>query len=119
MTAARRLAAILAVDVAGYSRLMGEDDAGTTRAVGEHREAARPIAFNASDRFTSTPAVGSALNSAHFQTAAPCQGLRRGLRTSRARSCLRPVDADEMTPLALMNRPRGSSPRHCARAGAD
>ncbi len=29
MTAARRLAAILAVDVVGYSRLMGEDDAGT------------------------------------------------------------------------------------------
>src|SRR5271165_5015488 len=29
MTAARRLAAILAADVAGYSRLMGEDEAGT------------------------------------------------------------------------------------------
>ena len=28
MTAARRLAAILAVDVGGYSRLMGEDEAG-------------------------------------------------------------------------------------------
>ena len=27
MTATRRLAAILAVDVAGYSRLMGEDEA--------------------------------------------------------------------------------------------
>jgi class 3 adenylate cyclase len=31
MTAARRLAAILAVDVVGYSRLMGEDAAGTAR----------------------------------------------------------------------------------------
>ena len=31
MTAARRLAAILAVDVVGYSRLMGEDEAGTAR----------------------------------------------------------------------------------------
>ena len=29
MTATRRLAAILAVDVVGYSRLMGEDEAGT------------------------------------------------------------------------------------------
>jgi len=47
MTAARRLAAILAVDVVGYSRLMGEDEAGTTRV---HREAARPITFNATDR---------------------------------------------------------------------
>ena len=43
MTAARRLAAILAADVAGYSRLMGEDEAGTARAVREHRDAARPI----------------------------------------------------------------------------
>ena len=31
MTADRRLAAILAVDVVGYSRLMGEDEAGTAR----------------------------------------------------------------------------------------
>ena len=29
MTTTRRLAAILAVDVAGYSRLMGEDEEGT------------------------------------------------------------------------------------------
>ena len=43
MTAARRLAAILAADVVGYSRLMGEDEAGTARAVRERREAARPI----------------------------------------------------------------------------
>ena len=35
MTAACRLAAILAADVVGYSRLMGEDKAGTARAVGE------------------------------------------------------------------------------------
>jgi hypothetical protein len=35
MTASRRLAAILAIDVVGYSRLMGEDEAGTARAVGE------------------------------------------------------------------------------------
>jgi hypothetical protein len=39
MTAARRLAAILAVDVAGYSRMMGEDEAGTALAVRDWREA--------------------------------------------------------------------------------
>jgi class 3 adenylate cyclase len=33
MTAARRLAAVLAADVVGYSRLMGEYEAGTARAV--------------------------------------------------------------------------------------
>src|SRR5262249_37424788 len=43
MTAARRLAAILAADVAGYSRLMGEDEAGTAKIVCERREAATPI----------------------------------------------------------------------------
>jgi TolB-like protein/class 3 adenylate cyclase len=43
MSPSRRLAAILAADVVGYSRLMGEDEAGTARAVREHREAAGPI----------------------------------------------------------------------------
>ena len=40
MTAARRLAAILAADVVGYSRMMGEDEAGTAKSVRESREAA-------------------------------------------------------------------------------
>ncbi len=43
MTATRRLAAIMAIDIVGYSRLMGEDEAGTARSVREHREAARPV----------------------------------------------------------------------------
>ena len=43
MTAARRLAAILAADVVGYSRMMGEDEAGTATLVCERREAAKPI----------------------------------------------------------------------------
>jgi class 3 adenylate cyclase len=33
----RRLAAILAADVAGYSRLMGLDEAGTARILRDHR----------------------------------------------------------------------------------
>ena len=40
MIATPRLAAIIAVDVVGYSRLMGEDEAETALAVREHREAA-------------------------------------------------------------------------------
>ena len=39
----RRLAAILAADVVGYARLMGEDEAGTALRVREHRDAARLI----------------------------------------------------------------------------
>ena len=42
MTAIRRLAAILAADVAGYSRLMGSDEAGTAQVLREHRAGADP-----------------------------------------------------------------------------
>ena len=37
MTTTRRLAAILAADVAGYSRLMGADEVGTLEALKAHR----------------------------------------------------------------------------------
>ena len=37
MTAARRLAAILAADVVGYSWLMGKDETSTAKAVRERR----------------------------------------------------------------------------------
>ena len=43
MTASRKLAAILAADVVGYSRMMGEDETGTASLVRERREAAQPI----------------------------------------------------------------------------
>ena len=43
MIAVRRLAAILAADVDGYSRLMGKDVAETAKAVRKRREAATPI----------------------------------------------------------------------------
>ena len=44
MTASRKLAAILTADVVGYSRLMGEDEAGTAQAVREGHAAAEAIA---------------------------------------------------------------------------
>ena len=43
MAASRKLAAILAADVVGYSRMMGEDEAGTAEGVRERREAVLPI----------------------------------------------------------------------------
>jgi adenylate cyclase len=39
----RRLAAVLAADVAGYSRLMGIDEAGTARRLREHFSALQPV----------------------------------------------------------------------------
>ena len=58
MTAARRLAAILAADVVGYSRLMGEDEAGTALSVRAHREAARPIVAGFGGRIVKTTGDG-------------------------------------------------------------
>ena len=43
MTASRKLAAILAADVVGYSRMMGQDEAGVAALVRERRETVQPI----------------------------------------------------------------------------
>jgi tetratricopeptide (TPR) repeat protein len=58
MAEIRKLTAIMAVDVVGYSRLMGEDEAGTARAVEEHRNAARPIVAALGGRIVKTMGDG-------------------------------------------------------------
>ena len=68
----RRLAAILAVDVVGYSRLMGEDEAGTARAVREHREAARPIVAGFGGRIVKTTGDGLLLEFPSVVAAVEC-----------------------------------------------
>ncbi len=72
MTATRRLAAILAADVVGYSRLMGEDEAGTARAVSEHREAARPIIASRGGRIVKTTGDGLLLEFPSVVAAVEC-----------------------------------------------
>ena len=72
MTAARRLAAIMAIDVVGYSRLMGEDEAGTARAVREHREAARPIVARLGGRIVKTTGDGLLLEFPSVVEAVEC-----------------------------------------------
>src|SRR5271155_1118310 len=72
MTAARRLAAILAADVVGYSRLMGEDEAGTAKAVREHREAARPIVAGLGGRIVKTTGDGLLLEFPSVVAAVEC-----------------------------------------------
>src|SRR5207253_5248612 len=54
----RRLAAILAADVAGYSRLMGLDEAGTAQALREHRTAADPLIAQHGGRIVKTTGDG-------------------------------------------------------------
>ena len=58
MSAARRLAAIFAADVAGYSRLMGLDEAGTARALREHRSAADALVAQHGGRVVKTTGDG-------------------------------------------------------------
>jgi adenylate cyclase len=54
----RRLAAILAADMAGYSRLMGRDEAGTAQALREHRAAADPLIAEHGGRIVKTTGDG-------------------------------------------------------------
>jgi adenylate cyclase len=72
MTEARKLAAIMAVDVVGYSSLMGEDEAGTARAVREHREAARPIVAGFGGRIVKTMGDGLLLEFPSVVAAVEC-----------------------------------------------
>jgi class 3 adenylate cyclase len=72
MTAARRLAPILAADIVRYSRLMGEDETGTARAVREHREAARPIVADHGGRIVKTTGDGLLLEFLSVVAAVEC-----------------------------------------------
>ena len=72
MTAARRLTAVLAADVVGYSRLMGEDEAGTARAVRERREAATPIVRSLGGRLVKTMGDGVLLEFPFIVAAVEC-----------------------------------------------
>src|ERR1700747_3205211 len=50
----RKLAAILHADVVGFSRLMGEDEAGTHQALGELRRAVDPLITEHGGRIVGT-----------------------------------------------------------------
>src|SRR3954447_10077171 len=54
----RRLAAILAADVVGYSRLMEADEAGTARTLSEHRAVADPLVAEHAGRIVKTTGDG-------------------------------------------------------------
>jgi adenylate cyclase len=58
MTATRRLAAILAADIAGYSRLMGADEVRTVQALREYRSAADPLIAQHGGRVVKTTGDG-------------------------------------------------------------
>jgi class 3 adenylate cyclase len=83
MTEARKLAAILAADVVGYSRLMGEDEAGTARAVREHREAAAPLVASKGGRIVKTTGDGLLIEFPSVVAAVECAIAIQKLMTER------------------------------------
>ncbi len=72
MPPTRRLAAILVADVVGYSRLMGEDEAGTALSVRAHREAARPTVARFGGRIVKTTGDGLLLEFPSVVAAVEC-----------------------------------------------
>jgi adenylate cyclase len=69
---ARRLAAILAADVAGYSRLMSADEAGTARTLRNHRAAIDPLVANHGGRIVKTTGDGILLEFPSIVAAVEC-----------------------------------------------
>jgi adenylate cyclase len=78
MSHTRRLAAILAADIAGYSRLMGADEVGTAQALREHRGAADPLIGEHGGRIVKTTGDGLLIEFGSVVGAVECAlGLQR------------------------------------------
>jgi adenylate cyclase len=83
MSQTRRLAAILAADVVGYSRLMGEDEAGTAQALREHRAAADPLIAEHDGRIVKTTGDGVLVEFSSVVGAVQCAIALQRLMTQR------------------------------------
>jgi adenylate cyclase len=79
----RRLAAILATDVAGYSRLMGLDEAGTAQELREHRAAADPLIAQHGGRIVKTTGDGVLIEFGSVVGAVQCAMALQRLITER------------------------------------
>jgi adenylate cyclase len=74
----RGLAAILAADIAGYSRLMGADEVGTVEALREHRSTADPLIAEHGGRIVKTTGDGVLIEFGSVVGAVECAlGLQR------------------------------------------
>src|SRR5260221_9824753 len=81
----RRLTAILAADVAGYSRLMGLDEAGTARTLHEHRAAVDPIVAHYGGRIVKATGDGLLLEFPSIVAAVDCAVVVQNLMRERNR----------------------------------
>jgi class 3 adenylate cyclase len=68
----RRLAAIVAADVAGYSRLMGLDEVGTARTLREHRKVTDALVAKHGGRLVKTTGDGVLLEFPSVVDAVEC-----------------------------------------------
>src|SRR5215472_5997422 len=83
MITTRRLTAILAADMAGYSRLMGEDEAGTAQALREHRSVADPLVAEHGGRIVKTTGDGVLIEFGSVVGAVECALALQCLATER------------------------------------
>jgi TolB-like protein/class 3 adenylate cyclase len=79
----RRLSAILAADVAGYSRLMGLDEAGTARILREHRVVADALVAEHGGRIVKTTGDGILLEFLSVVDAVECAVAMQAVMAER------------------------------------
>src|SRR5215471_7826990 len=79
----RRLAAIVAADVAGYSRLMGLDEDGTARALREHRKVADALVAKHGGRLVKTTVDGMLLEFPSVVDAIECAAAVQAVMAER------------------------------------
>jgi class 3 adenylate cyclase len=79
----RRLAAIVAADVAGYSRLMGLDEVGTARTLREHRAVTDPLVAKHGGRIVKTTGDGVLLEFPSVVDAVECAVAVQAVMTQR------------------------------------
>src|SRR5215475_14489355 len=82
----RRLAAIVAADVAGYSRLMGLDEVGTARTLREHRKATDALVEKHGGRLVKTTGDGVLLEFPSVVDAVECAVAVQSLMAERNQS---------------------------------
>jgi class 3 adenylate cyclase len=83
MIAVRRLAAILAADVVGYSRRMRQDEAGNAKAVRQGHEASTPIIAGHGGRIVKTTGDGVLMKFPSVVAAVECAIAIQKLMTER------------------------------------
>jgi TolB-like protein/class 3 adenylate cyclase/Tfp pilus assembly protein PilF len=79
----RRLAAVLAADVAGYSRLMGADEVGTARTLREHRVVTDALVSKHGGRIVKTTGDGVLLEFPSVVDAVECAVAVQAVMTER------------------------------------